>query len=182
MPRAKAINITNMKLILFLLLSCTLVMCKQQSVPTPVNSSITDILVYKDFESFDREVLKPAKTSPTLINFWATWCVPCMEEMPILLELHRSEDYKDINFVFVNMDFEKDIETKVREYITKENIFAQTAVLDAPKPNTWIDKVNEDWSGAMPFTMVTNGDKVASHNGKFDKIEQVKELIKSIKQ
>lgn len=178
-----------MKKITFLLaLSIVLMQCKtekkeSEKVTPKVKTTVTSksgIVIYNDFESFEKEVLNVAKTQPTLINFWATWCAPCMEEMPILLEMQRSEEYSGMNFVFVNMDFEKDIETKVKTYITKEKIIANTVVLDAPKPNSWINKVSEKWSGALPFTMITNNGKTASHDGKLHSLQEAEALVKKV--
>lgn len=156
-------------------------MCKTEKKKSEEKTSKSEIAIYNDFETFQKEVLDVAQTQPTLINFWATWCLPCMEEMPIFLEMYRSEKYSDINFVFVNMDFKKDIETKVKKYVSEEKIISNTVVLLAPKPNSWINKVSEKWSGALPFTLITNNGKRATHNGKFHSLKEVQELLKEVK-
>lgn len=153
---------------------------KEVAPKTENTTSKSEMVKYNNFETFEKEVLNVAKKQPTLINFWATWCVPCMEEMPIFLEMYRSEKYANLNFVFVNMDFEKDIETKVKTYVSEEKILSNTVVLTAPKPNQWIDKVSEKWSGALPFTLITNKSKRATHNGKFHSVNEVEELLKQV--
>lgn len=140
--------------------------------------SLKPIKVYKDFDLFEKEVLDKTNETPTLINFWATWCVPCMEEMPLLLEAFRDAKYDHVNFVFVSMDFQKDIESKLREYITKENIISNTVVLAAPKSNQWINQVSEEWTGALPFTMIINQSKGVTHEGKLKSMQQLKEMFK----
>lgn len=159
-----------MKKIIFLI---TLFFAINVSAQTKTQS----IKIYNDFETFEKEVLNVAQSQTTLINFWATWCKPCMEEMPLFLEMYRDKKYSDINFVFVNMDFKKDIATKVNAYVRKEKIMENTVVLNAPKPNQWINKVSEKWSGALPFTLITHNGKRATHNGKFHALEEIQELL-----
>ena len=117
--------------------------------------TLSDIPVY-NFESF--EPLLYTKTNKTyLVNFWAMWCAPCIEELPYLQEYTIKNP--DIELILVSMDFPEDIETKLKPFIAKKNITAKVVLLDDPDANTWINKIAPNWSGAIPFTIIFNKHK-----------------------
>ncbi len=89
-----------------------------------------------------------------VVNFWATWCKPCVEELPHFLQIAQELKEEKVKFVFVSLDFPKHKETRLLPYIEKEHIEEQVILLNDPNSNEWIDKVNPEWSGAIPATIV----------------------------
>lgn len=97
------------------------------------------------------------KTGKTrVINFWATWCKPCIEELPYFEAVNQDPDFDDIEIVLISLDFVEDLNTKVRSYIEKKSITSTVKLLDNVDYNSWIDKVDPSWSGAIPATLVIN--------------------------
>ncbi|WP_223033768.1 TlpA family protein disulfide reductase [Hanstruepera marina] len=94
-----------------------------------------------------------------VVNFWATWCAPCVKELPFFEQL--GENYKDNNVkvVLISLDFPKDYESKLIPFIEKNKLQSKILVLDDPDMNSWIPKVNPDWEGAIPATLIYNKDK-----------------------
>ncbi len=101
---------------------------------------------------FDKleSLLKAEKEKVTVINFWATWCAPCIKEMPYFEEI-RSE--YDVDVVLVSLDFIEKLD-KVKAFAEKKNLKSRVLLLDDVDYNSWIDKVEPRWSGAIPATLI----------------------------
>lgn len=91
-----------------------------------------------------------------VINFWATWCAPCVKEMPLFEKLDQERD--DVKVTFVSMDLDLDPDpAKVYKFVTRKKIQSEVLILDEKNPNSWIDTIDKSWSGALPATIVING-------------------------
>ncbi len=111
-----------------------------------------EVINVENMESIIHE--KTGKTR--VINFWATWCKPCIEELPYFEAVNQDPDFDDIEIVLISLDFVEDLNTKVRNYIEKKSITSTVKLLDNVDYNSWIDKVDPSWSGAIPATLVIN--------------------------
>jgi hypothetical protein len=80
----------------------------------------------------------------------------------------------------VSLDFPKHIETKLIPFLQKRGLESEVVLLDDVDSNTWIPKVNEDWSGAIPATIIYNADKSVFYERSFDYKELETELQKFI--
>lgn len=107
------------------------------------------------------KMLKQSKDTVLVVNFWATWCKPCIEELPYFEKISKKYEGTKVKVVLINLDVVKDLNTKVKPFATKNNIrSARIYLLDEPDYNSWIDLVSADWSGSLPFTLiVSSGDK-----------------------
>ncbi|GAB2544601.1 TlpA family protein disulfide reductase [Rufibacter soli] len=91
-----------------------------------------------------------------VLNFWATWCQPCVEELPHFEALQQQYKNKPLKVVLVSMDFAKDLEKKVIPFVNRRQLKSTVFVLDEPDQNAWIDLVDPSWSGAIPATLILN--------------------------
>ncbi|HEY0170372.1 MAG TPA: TlpA disulfide reductase family protein [Pyrinomonadaceae bacterium] len=92
-----------------------------------------------------------------LVNFWATWCVPCREEFPDLVRIE--EEFrrlgKEFSFVTVSLDDVTDIKTAVPEFLSQMRATRMPAfLLNATEPQEAIDLVDRDWRGELPATFL----------------------------
>lgn len=91
-----------------------------------------------------------------IINFWATWCGPCIKELP-LFEKITSEGRPDVKVILVSLDLDLDPDPeKVYRFIDRKNIQSEVLLLDEPDPNLWINNIEPQWSGALPATVIIN--------------------------
>ena len=96
-----------------------------------------------------------------VFNFWATWCRPCVKELPYFEALHK--EYKDGNLevILVSFDFVENLDSKLIPFLQRKNITAKVVLLDETDFNSFVNKVSPSWSGALPATLMvnTNGTK-----------------------
>lgn len=91
-----------------------------------------------------------------VVNFWATWCRPCVKELPYFEAASQRYKNQPVKVLLVSMDAVEDLDTRVRPFIKKRNMQANVLLLDEVDGNSWIDKIEPKWSGAIPATMVFN--------------------------
>jgi thiol-disulfide isomerase/thioredoxin len=91
-----------------------------------------------------------------VVNFWATWCGPCVKELPHFEELGKKFTDKKLKILLVSLDFANQYESKLLPFLQKKQLTSQVVLLDETDYNLWIDKVEPQWQGAIPFTLVFN--------------------------
>lgn len=133
------------------------------------------------FEQLAARMASP-KQEVVVYNFWATWCKPCVEEMPAFEKLAADYKAKGLAVVFVSMDF-KSKHAKVVEFAAQKELKNEVVLLNAPDYNAWIDKLSPEWSGAIPATLVVKktGNVRKFHEGSFtyeELVSFIKPLIK----
>jgi len=111
----------------------------------------------------------------TVFNFWATWCGPCVKELPYFDELSSN---KDIKIYLVSIDFQNELD-KVKKFLEKKPLKSTVLFLDEKDPDTYMPKVSQEWSGAIPATLfVTDLGKTYFHEKAFTKEELEKTINK----
>jgi len=139
----------------------------------------------KKIPSIDYKELQPLlnkKNDTTyVVNFWATWCKPCVKELPAFEKLNKKYESKKVKVILVSLDFPKQLESKVIPFVEDRKIKSQVVLLKDPDANSWIPKVDESWSGAIPATLIynTNNRKFYERSFTFEDLEN--ELILTIK-
>jgi len=176
-------NILILLSITFLGLACNQPVQVENSTSkatVPTNSKIKIIEglppIYENFE--DIEFIFQQKNDTTyVINFWATWCAPCVKELPYFEELNQKYTDKKVKVILVSQDFSKQLEKKLKPFLEKNKLQSEVLVLIDPDANSWIDKVNPAWSGAIPATVVYKGDKNEFYEKSFENFEELEEII-----
>ena len=140
----------------------------------------TEVLVYS-FDAFEKTLLQRNEPSVTyVINFWATWCGPCVAELPYFFKLEEQYLGKDVKFVYVSLDFLKNLETKLLPFLENRNISNKVVVLDQNDVNSWIDKIDKKWSGAIPATLIYNSKRRVLLEQNFESSEELEKALNEI--
>ena len=130
-----------MKVLIIAFLLVTNVALIAQEIPVIKVKELEEIIADKE-----RKIL--------VVNFWATWCAPCVKELPYFEAVHQKND-EQTKVVLVNLDFADKIE-KVKSFVNRKKIQAPVLLLDEIDYNSWINKVDSSWQGAIPATLIIN--------------------------
>lgn len=94
-----------------------------------------------------------------VVNFWATWCAPCVKELPNFEQVNAAYARQKVKVLLISMDYASQLDKKVKPFVLKHGLKAEVMLLNEPDQNAWIDKVDPKWSGALPFTLLINNKK-----------------------
>lgn len=98
--------------------------------------------------------LKAMMSTPSdkiqVINFWATWCGPCVKELP---ELEKATGKASVHLISLDYDLDPKID-KVNRFIAKKGLQSPVYFLQADDPNSWIGQIDSHWEGDIPATFI----------------------------
>ena len=132
-----------------------------------------------DFDEFYSKIDLSSKDT-YVINFWATWCSPCVKELPYFESVNKEYADKNVKVILVSLDFPSQIESKLKPYIKKNNIKSNVILLDDSKMNKWVPRVSEKWDGGIPATLIVNLSNYNFYPNPFKKEELFTEILKVI--
>ena len=109
------------------------------------------VAVFDSYSAFEKAVLGD-KNITYVVNFWATWCAPCVKELPHFEQLNSEN--KKLKVVLVSLDFKTQYETALLPFLKKEQIQSEVVLLTDKDYNSWLPAVDKDWSGSIPATLI----------------------------
>ena len=117
------------------------------------------------------------KDSLVIINFWATWCKPCVRELPDFNEAASKYKGQKVKFVFVSLDFLDTMEKSVVPFIKSNPFNGEVVVLADQDVNTWAINIDNNWDGAIPVTLAIKNGKKSTKMGAFQNYEELNNFI-----
>lgn len=130
--------------------------------------------VYKGFTEFEKNVIKNNDTV-YVINFWATWCGPCVKELPYFEKLHKEN--KKVKVILVSLDSQQDLEKKLIPFIAKKKLTAEVILLSDKDYNSWLEKIDKNWSGSIPATLLIHGNRKLFAEHEFESATELNDYI-----
>lgn len=142
-----------------------------------IESKASKIITFKQYQKIIKN-----NNKTLLVNFWATWCKPCVEELPYFETIQKK--YGDDNFevLLVSLDFLEEYESKFLPYLKENKIVSKAYLLNYEDNKNWIDKVSAQWSGALPSTIIYSNEGKTTYfkEGELS-LQQLDSLVKQHK-
>jgi thiol-disulfide isomerase/thioredoxin len=101
------------------------------------------------------KTIKESKT-PLIVNFWATFCVPCIQEIPYFQQLVQQYRSKNVSLIFVSLDLKKAYPIEVNKWAKKLNLVFPVVWLDETNADYFCPKIDTSWTGGMPSSLLVN--------------------------
>lgn len=143
--------------------------------PADVDPVLKDV----DAEELEAVIESYEGEKAVLVNIWATWCAPCIEEFPEIVKIQQKYE-NDLQVIFVSADF-RESRDKAIDFLKEQGV-DWTTYFKTGKDQQFIESVSDKWTGALPFTKILNkqGEVVVSweKSASFSKFEKhVKQAI-----
>lgn len=162
------------KVLTYILLVFTVMSVHGQTSNDEFSANEVEIVDFDGLQSY----LENQGADLLVVNFWATWCIPCVEELPFFEQANSELGGPDIKVILVSLDFRSAIERQLLPFIDKNELESEIIVLSDPKANEWINLVSEQWSGAIPATWYIKKDGTEDfHEGKYPDYQTLKNQI-----
>ena len=152
--------------------------CKKE-VDTTLKLQENDTIEVVNFGELEPLLNKKDDNKIHVVNFWATWCAPCIKELPYFEELHTTNN--NVEVILVSLDFPDKFESQLIPFVKKNNLRSQVILLDDPNENKWIAEIDESWQGALPATLIYTNTKRAFYARSFTREDLHKEIEKFTK-
>ena len=94
-----------------------------------------------------------------VVSFWATWCAPCIAELPYFEKLQTTYKDQPLKVLLVSLDFKSKLEKAVIPFVTRRKLTNEVFLLNEANAQEYIDRVSTQWSGAIPATLIYNKKK-----------------------
>lgn len=120
--------------------------------PVYAQCQAVEVIKYSDL----KKLIEDPISDITLINFWATWCKPCVKEIPYFENIQNQYGAKGVRVVLVSFDFVEDLKSKVEPFVKKKGLQSEVMLLDETDYDYIISDINKEWSGAIPASLVIN--------------------------
>ena len=135
--------------------------------------------VFDRFSDLEARIQALSCKTTVVINFWATWCGPCVEELPCFDDLHQKYDGPNFEVWLVSLDFKSRLEKQFIPFLEKKQLKPEVILLADQDADNWIPKMHPDWEGTLPATVVLRGGRRALYPEQFENFEELEAFVLS---
>ncbi len=133
--------------------------------------------IYDNFSELEERIAQAKSNTLLVINFWATFCKPCINELSYFNELHQRYASADFEVLLVSLDFKSQLEKKFLPFLRSTPLQPEVILLSDQNSDEWIPRVKPDWNGAIPVTLLIRGAERDYHEGEFENFKELEDFI-----
>jgi thiol-disulfide isomerase/thioredoxin len=157
------------KALFIVLISLGFISCKKEVVKEISKEETLQITSVKTYTYSELKPLLEKKDGKTyIVNFWATWCAPCVKELPYFEKINQEYSDKNVEVLLVSLDFPKQVEKKLIPFINKRKLKSEVVLLDTENNDIWMKAIDKSWTGAIPATIIYNKNDRKFYERSFD--------------
>ena len=138
----------------------------------------SEIIKFDDFE----QLIDKRDDVLYVVNFWATWCGPCVKELPDFMAVNEAmKDRKDFKMILISLDEKENWQSEVLPFAEKNKLNVDLYLLDElRRMNYWIPRVDKKWMGSIPATVFYKNGRKLSFVEKQLHREELETIIKQV--
>ena len=117
----------------------------------------------------------------TVVNVWATWCGPCVQELPQLVEMNRMYRKRPFRLVTISLD-DPAKKAEALAMLKEHHVSSTNYILNSPDRDAFAEALDSKWPGPVPYTLIIapGGEVVYRHSGAFDPLELKRAIVAKI--
>ena len=112
------------------------------------------------------QIIDQHRNDIVVVDFWATWCPPCVESFPKLVDLHSTYSDKGVTVIAASADFPGE-EDSVKDFLVEQEAYFTNLIIRADNTDEFISEVGSSWRGDLPAVLIydSSGNLIAEHVG-----------------
>ncbi len=134
--------------------------------------------IYDNFSELEERIAQTPRSTLLVINFWATYCKPCVKELPLFNQLHSKYAGPNFEVLLVSLDFKSQLEKKFVPFLRSHPLSPEVILLSDQNADNWIPRVSPEWEGLIPVTALILGEERVLHEGDFEHLEELEQFIR----
>ena len=159
----------NTKLFLpFVIVILLVSSCKSKEIDKNATIEILD-----QFEEL-QTIIDSESDNVLVLNFWSTYCPPCIKEMPHFNQLASAYQNRNIRILLISLDDVSQLDARIYPFVKKHNIQQEVMVLKDQNYTKWTEKIDESWYGALPATLIIYEGKRNFRFGSYETYDDLK--------
>lgn len=138
-----------------------------------------EVAVFTSFDGLKDHIRKAkAKHDTIVINFWATWCKPCVKELPAFDTLQQRYGAKNVKVLLVSLDMKSKMDTRLLPFLQEQPLTPEVVLLADQDGDEWIPKVDTKWTGDIPFTWMLKRNRQVTHSNIFHNYSELEAFLR----
>jgi thiol-disulfide isomerase/thioredoxin len=133
--------------------------------------------VFDNFSELEERILQAPNSTTLVINFWATWCAPCVEELPHFDALHQKYANSNFEVLLVSLDMKSRLEKTLVPFLEKHKLKPEIILLADQYADGWIPQIHESWEGPIPVTLLVRGEQREFFPEQFENFSQLEAFV-----